>query len=209
MHPSRPLPLHSPTQPGAASTSHNAPRPSPARPLLPGCLARSPAFLPAVPGKVDFHQPFSFPRLSPLRPRSLTGSSTGRTGSGPLPSMLCGAAPLPSPLRPISRLPHAPGTTTPSSLPAIMAARGAPGAPPPAVSTHPQPRPPVCARNPCGANLGLSGARRRASKCGIRRGDSRGEWGRGSVARAGAGAGAGGGGRPERLSPVNWAGSRG
>lgn len=148
----RPPPTMPRAQARPGPCSRDAPRGLP--PIFPQCLANS------------FQQPFSYPRLSPLRPRSLTGSSTGRTGSGPLPSMLCGTAPLPSPLCPISRLPHAPETTTPSSLPAIMAAREAPGT---RLRLSPPSTPParVCARNPCGANFGLSAARRRTSKSGI------------------------------------------
>lgn len=85
-----PAPPHSPTRPGAASTSHNAPRRGQARPLLPGCPARSPASLPAVPRAAACPESpfpvshFSDPQLHPPTP------SEGKRG--PFPVVLCGRA---------------------------------------------------------------------------------------------------------------------
>lgn len=102
-----PAPPHSPTRPGAASTSHNAPRRGPARPLLPGCPARPPASLPAVPRAAEaffFSPPLPHspaPALSP-RVRGRTRSCLARERAGRFPA--CSAGGL-SPLTRHTRFP--------------------------------------------------------------------------------------------------------
>lgn len=93
-----PAPPQSPTRPGAASTSHNAPRRGPARPLLLGCPARPPASLPAVPREAaSTEAPFSWRSL--LGPAAAPTHSVQEEARGRFPA--CSAGGL-APLHPLS-----------------------------------------------------------------------------------------------------------
>lgn len=167
-----PSPSNSPTQPGAASTSHNAPRPSPVRPLLPGCPARSSRpFFPQRPARRLFHPTLFLstppPRLSPLTTsqphRLIHGEDRLRAASQH--AVRDSAPPLlaPSHFQAASR---ARGLQLPAVFRRRRRRRTERPAPP---LPAPPPAPPaqVCARNPGGAKLvraACRGARRRAGK---------------------------------------------
>lgn len=117
-----PAPPHSPTRPGAASTSHNAPRRGPARPLLPGCPARPPASLPAVRrAAASTESPFS--RRSLRRPPATPTHPEQQKARSCFPA--CSAGGL-APLHPLSWHSRVLETTTTSVLRGA-AARTSPG----------------------------------------------------------------------------------
>lgn len=136
-----PAPPHSPTRPGAASTSHNAPRRGPARPLLPGCPARPPASLPAVRrAAASTESPFSRRSLRrPPQPHPLIQSNR-RLGAVSHRALREG-------------LPHfTPFTGTLTSwrlqLPAFSVWRRRGRRPAPPLGSAPPPPAEVCARSP-------------------------------------------------------------
>lgn len=155
-----PAPPHSPTRPGAASTSHNAPRRGPARPLLPGCPARPPASLPAVPrAATPTESPFS--RWSLLNPEQqwleAVSQRALREGS---PHFI----PFPGRL-----------TTGRLQLPASSSQRRLGRRPAPPLDSAPPPPAEVCARSRWRefGTAGLLRARRSAQR---RAGLARGKW---------------------------------
>lgn len=94
VHPSRPSPLTYPPRSGVHLPQ--CPAPSPARPLFPGCRARIPASLPAVPRAAASIESCPFPasHFSDPQPNPPTQSEVRL---GPFPGVLCGRACLTSP----------------------------------------------------------------------------------------------------------------
>lgn len=86
VHPSRPSPLTYPPRSGVHFPQCPAPRP-----LLPGCPARPPASLPAVPRAADFSKSPSFP-VSPFGDPQAHQLVQTQERRGPAPSVLCGRA---------------------------------------------------------------------------------------------------------------------
>lgn len=132
VHPSRPSPLTYPPRSGVHLPQCPAPWPGPARPLLPGCPARPPASLPAVPrAATPTESPFS--RWSLLNPeQQWLGAVSQRALREGSPHFI----PFPGSL-----------TTGKLQLPASSSRRRLGRRPPPPLDSAPPPPAEVCARS--------------------------------------------------------------